>query len=118
MTSLALAIERSITAVRPYTWNSGIAPRTRSEPGDFVANQATVCIAFATRFRWVSIAPFGVPVVPPVYWSTATSSGSADASVDSGGVRERSAKRWIHDSRGIVRGQWPAFLRSFLRLMG
>ena len=26
-------------------------------------------------FRWLSITPLGVPVVPPVYWSMATSSG-------------------------------------------
>src|SRR5437016_482242 len=74
--------------------------------------------AFATRFRWVSIAPFGVPVVPPVYCKTATSSGSAGVCVESARVFARSANRWIHGSRGIERGQWPAFWRSFFFLIG
>ena len=38
-------------------------------------------MTFAKMFRWVSIAPLGVPVVPPVYCSTATSSGESGARV-------------------------------------
>jgi hypothetical protein len=37
---------------------------------------ATVCTTLAKMFAWVSIAPFGVPVVPPVYCRTARSSGA------------------------------------------
>ena len=36
----------------------------------------SVCTTFAKMLRCVSIAPFGAPVVPPVYCSTATSSGA------------------------------------------
>ncbi len=36
--------------------------------------QSSICQALAVRLACVSIAPFGVPVVPPVYCSTATSS--------------------------------------------
>src|SRR5438105_1296371 len=32
-----------------------------------------VCTTLAKMFPCVSIAPFGVPVVPPVYWRTARS---------------------------------------------
>ena len=46
--------------------------------------QLSVCTTLAQMFAWVSIAPFGVPVVPPVYCRTATSCGSI-------GTRGRSA---------------------------
>src|SRR6266511_3400916 len=36
---------------------------------------ASVWMTLAKMFPWVSIAPLGVPVVPPVYWRTARSSG-------------------------------------------
>src|SRR5690606_32921565 len=36
--------------------------------------QACACAAFASRLRCVSAAPFGVPVVPEVYWMIARSS--------------------------------------------
>ena len=36
--------------------------------------QPRICCMLATRLPWVSIAPFGKPVVPPVYCSTAVSS--------------------------------------------
>src|SRR5437667_5918022 len=111
-------MERSMTAVSPYTWKRGIAPRTRSGPCAPVTNHAAHWAAFATRFRWVSIAPFGVPVVPPVYCRTATLSGFAGVCTESVGVFARSANRWIHGSCGIERGQWPAFWRSFFLLIG
>ncbi|MNN18450.1 hypothetical protein D3C81_1316580 [compost metagenome] len=43
-------------------------PSLRLEP-----ISALHCSMFATRLRWVSIAPLATPVVPPVYCSTATS---------------------------------------------
>lgn len=36
--------------------------------------QAWDCAALARRLRWVRAAPFGVPVVPDVYWMIARSS--------------------------------------------
>ena len=36
--------------------------------------QARACAAFTPRFRWLSVAPLGWPVVPLVYWMSATSS--------------------------------------------
>jgi hypothetical protein len=35
---------------------------------------ARACAALESRLRWVSEAPFGVPVVPLVYWMSARSS--------------------------------------------
>src|SRR2546426_10914248 len=115
MTSLPRNVAESKT-VRPYTWNSGTATSTRSGTPRS-GTQRAVCIAFATRLRWVSIAPFGVPVVPPVYWRTATSSSAADDSLP-GGVAARSAKRCTHGSDGMINGHWPAFFRSFRFLRG
>src|SRR6266581_3760066 len=57
-----------------------MAPRSFSGPPEPAENHAEICIALAMRLRFVSIAPFDVPVVPPVYWSTATSSGFARVS--------------------------------------
>src|SRR5207247_1798873 len=114
-----MTMEKSMTAVSPYTWNRGIAPSTRSDPCAPAGNHAAVCVAFATRLRWVSIAPFGVPVVPPVYCSTATSSGRLPASsLGFAGVAARSANRWTPSSRGITRGQCPCFFRSRRFLIG
>src|SRR5439155_678419 len=88
--------------------------RERCRAGNAHAHWAAV----ATTFRWMSIAPFGVPVVPPVYCRTATLSGFAGVCTESVGVFARSANRWIHGSCGIERGQWPAFWRSFFVLIG
>jgi len=49
---------------------------------------------FATRLAWLSIAPLGSPVVPPVYCSTATSCrGSISGSAMTPSLAMRSAKR-------------------------
>ena len=42
--------------------------------------QVAHCSALATRLRCDSIAPFGTPVVPPVYCSSATESAGGAAS--------------------------------------
>ena len=47
---------------------------------------------FATSARCDSIAPFETPVVPPVYWSTARSSGPAPASKRAAGAAITSRK--------------------------
>ncbi len=53
-------------------WKNGIAARTISWPGSRRVFQVFVWRTLDTRFRWVSMAAFGTPVVPPVYWKTAT----------------------------------------------
>ena len=52
------------TAIEPAAWNSGA---TTSQHVSGVNGQTIpMCIALATRLRWVSITPFDAPVVPPV----------------------------------------------------
>ena len=47
------------------------------------------------RLRWVSIAPFETPVVPPVYWSAARSSSAGRVASGAGGVCLMSRlKKW------------------------
>ena len=62
-------------AVSAKMWYSGIAVMTTSSPTRrFVPSHADACSMFATMLRWVSIAPFATPVVPPVYCRNAMSS--------------------------------------------
>ncbi len=67
--------KRSRLAVSANTWKSGNAVTTVSSPSLSKGPiQARVCSTLATRLPWVSIAPLGRPVVPPVYWMKAMSS--------------------------------------------
>jgi len=59
-------------------WKSGTAARTTSLPGSSFRFQAFDWTTFATRLRCESIAAFGRPVVPPVYWRTATVVAGSD----------------------------------------
>ena len=43
---------------------------------------ASACRMLATRLRWISTAPLLTPVVPPVYCSTAISSGPTSAGLN------------------------------------
>jgi hypothetical protein len=43
-------------------------------PRSISGTHARACAAFAPRFACVRVAPFGLPVVPLVYWMRATSS--------------------------------------------
>ena len=62
-------------------WYSGSGAMRISQPSLRLAPiSALHCNMLATRLRWVSMAPFGDPVVPPVYCSTATSSACGAAS--------------------------------------
>src|SRR5436189_4646156 len=58
-------------------WKYGITTRYFSWPPIVYAGfvHDSVWTTFAQMLPCVSIAPFGVPVVPPVYWRTARSSG-------------------------------------------
>ena len=72
----AMLIATLSPTVSPYTWKKGATLRNRSSPSLRSVSQLRIWVKLATRFRWVSIAPFGTPVVPPVYCSTARSSGA------------------------------------------
>ncbi len=60
------------TQVLAKTWKKGSTPRIRSS-ASWSGSIAFTCRALAVRFWCVSLAPFGVPVVPPVYWISAMS---------------------------------------------
>lgn len=51
--------------VCPKAWNSG-RPPNRTSSGPIRISVSTVVTALVDRLRWVSSAPFGVPVVPEV----------------------------------------------------
>ena len=69
-----MAMVKFITTDIANTWKKGSTPIMRSRPGSSEGFQSSAWWILAWRFAWVSIAPFGTPVVPPVYWKTATSS--------------------------------------------
>ncbi len=62
--------------VMPKAWNIGSTAYMTSLPSATPCIHARPCSAFARRFRWVSIAPLGCPVVPEVYWMAARSVAS------------------------------------------
>ena len=70
---------RFITAVMPKAWNRGSTPSIFSSPGLVSGPHIPTCTALAYRLAWVSMAPLGRPVVPPVYWSTAMSRAGSTA---------------------------------------
>ncbi len=51
--------------VWPKAWNSGRAPSATSSGRMSLASKA-LTVAFMTRLKWLSTAPFGTPVVPLV----------------------------------------------------
>ena len=63
-----------ITVVMANTWKSGSTPITRSPCRMVCPRHAITCFTLMERLAWVSMAPLGVPVVPPVYCSTAMAS--------------------------------------------
>ena len=69
-----MATVKFITTVIANTWKNGSTPIMRSLPGSIWGFQRSAWWMLAWRFACVSIAPFGKPVVPPVYWNTAISS--------------------------------------------
>ena len=73
--------------MRAKTWKKGRTASIRSAPGTRPGDQAVTWRQFAARFACVSIAPFGSPVVPPVYCSTATSPGEGAGSATAGPLR-------------------------------
>ena len=87
-----------ITPASPPAWNSGSADTTVSSPSA-IWNHVANWIVFATRLACVSMAPFGVPVVPPVYMSNARSAcgSTGDGSWGS------SSSGWRSDNTGIPR---------------
>ena len=73
--------EEMIETVIEYTCVSGSAVIIMLLPGTPSVFQVEICTALATKLRWVSCAPFGTPVVPPVYMRTAVSSPSIETGV-------------------------------------
>ncbi len=71
-------------------WKNGMTASVRSSPSRRPGFHAFTCRRLAQRLAWVSIAPFGEPVVPPVYCSAARSSGARGIGFASGGL----ASRW------------------------
>ena len=59
--------------VSPKAWKKGNSARKFSPPSCSIGTQAMAWLALARRFVCVSMAALGVPVVPPVCSSTATS---------------------------------------------
>ncbi len=72
---MPLATPKFITVVMAKTWNSGSTPSTRSTTCGGRFRHAFTWATLMAMLAWVSMAPFGVPVVPPVYCSTAMASG-------------------------------------------
>ncbi len=83
-----------IATVIPKTWNRGRQVRITSRSPSIGANQACSCWTLAIRLRWVSIAPFERPVVPPVYCKTAISSASTPGSTSRAGRPLRHCLKW------------------------
>jgi hypothetical protein len=81
---------RFMHVVMPYTWKNGMTLRKRASPSRIWGIQARHWRVLATRLRWVRMTPFGTPVVPPVYWSRATSSAAGRTA---GGVIAAAASR-------------------------
>ena len=63
-------------AVSPKECVKGSSPIRRSPPNRTWGSQAVIWATLAMRLPWVNLAALGVPVVPPVYCSTARSPGS------------------------------------------
>ncbi len=65
----------SVVTFSPPMWNSGAAVSVMSSGFEDSAKAALTL--FHSRLPWVSMAPFGRPVVPEVYMMTAVSWGEA-----------------------------------------
>ena len=50
------------TTLNPVAWNNGATASARSSAR--IARAACCCTTLATQARWVSITPFGSPLVP------------------------------------------------------
>ena len=61
-----------------YEWNSGITHRMRSR-SIAVGSSASRCATLVAIARCVRFTPLGLPVVPPVYCSSARLSGLGKA---------------------------------------
>ena len=66
----------------PPTWKSGMA--TMFTQSAVKAKAAEAAAVWASRLRWVSMAPLGKPVVPEVYSCRKQSSGPARCSGSTG----------------------------------
>jgi hypothetical protein len=82
----------------PMSWYGGSQKTPFIRPATPYASRPAR--RFSSRFRCESMTPFGCPVDPEVYWSTARSSGrvsvASQASADSAGTEEET----IHSTEG------------------
>src|SRR6266480_1007499 len=86
--------EQIITQVMAYIWNKGKAA-TSTSASFSLASQCLVWQALVTRFACVSIAPFEVPVVPPVYCRQAMSEAIKPDGFDWEPCRRISTHSWL-----------------------
>src|SRR6267378_257452 len=100
--ALPVATETPMITVRPYTWKSGMTSTPRSSPSTSVGFHERDCSTFATSARCDRTAPFGTPVVPPVYWRIAVSSGRTSTGRRAAPSRRRFGKNRSPAARSIV----------------
>ena len=96
-------------------WKKGSTPMTRSGAGrerPWPANQASYIDTAAVRFAWLSTAPFGRPVVPPVYCRRAMLSASTLGQDTGGAAPLRKAENGITPARAgtgtVAVGEGPS----------
>jgi hypothetical protein len=82
----------SIPQIWPKVWNSGRQPNSTSS-GRKSKGESIPTVTFMVTLSWVSIAPFGRPVVPEVYRITARSSGAHGRWAAIGSARSASRSR-------------------------
>ena len=100
--ALPVATETPMITVRPYTWKSGMTSTPRSRPSTSVGFHERDCSTFATSARCDRTAPFGTPVVPPVYWRIAVSSGRTSTGRRAAPSRRRFGKSRSPAARSTV----------------
>jgi len=84
---------------------------TTEVPRCTVGTQARACAAFVERLRWVRVAPLGRPVVPLVYWMTATSAAPGRTMCPSTGEFSRSFSQVTVPRTGVVSAEREARAR-------
>ena len=99
--SAPISMPMFITTVMAKTWNRGSTPMMRSSPSFVSGSHMATWRALAAMLAWVSMAPMGMPVVPPVYCRTAMSSrGEMSAGWKSPSLSVSSAKATCSPSSG------------------
>ncbi len=98
---------QAMTATIPKTWKRGMAARWISSGIFTSGRKAEAWSALATRLRWRITAALGTPVVPPVYWKRAMSSGPTSTFGSSAGYLSR--RSGSHRSPSASSTRCPSF---------